>query len=88
VFHRLFNPIGALVGLFDQVQSAGASLTRMVGVIDEARTASKRSTRSAPAAPRLVLEDLWFSYDTDPDTDNHVLRGVNLSIAPGEHIAV
>lgn len=88
VFHRLFNPIGALVGLFDQVQSAGASLTRMVGVIDEAATAPRRSTRTAPAAPSLVLEDLWFSYDTDPDTDNHVLRGVNLNIAPGEHIAV
>lgn len=88
VFHRLFNPIGSLVALFDQVQSAGASLTRMVGVIDEARTAPRRSTESAPTAPWLVLEDLWFSYDTDPDTDNQVLRGVNLSIAPGEHIAV
>ena len=88
VFHRLFNPIGSLVALFDQVQSAGASLTRMVGVIDEARTAPSRPTQDAPAAPWLVLEDLWFSYDTDPDTDNQVLRGVNLSIAPGEHIAV
>lgn len=36
LFHRLFNPIGALVGLFDQVQSAGASLGRMVGVIEVA----------------------------------------------------
>src|SRR5699024_9589237 len=33
LFHRLFNPIGALVGMADQVQSAGASLVRMVGVI-------------------------------------------------------
>ncbi|UVI36837.1 ABC transporter ATP-binding protein [Brevibacterium spongiae] len=88
VFHRLFNPIGALVGLFDQVQSAGASLTRMVGVIDEARTSPRRSTQTAPATPTLVLEDLWFTYDEDPGTDNHVLRGVNLRIAPGEHIAV
>ena len=88
VFHRLFNPIGALVGLFDQLQSAGASLTRMVGVIAEARTSPRRSTRAAPAAPVLALEDLWFSYDEDPGTDNHVLRGVSVSIAPGEHIAV
>ena len=28
LFHRLFNPIGALVGMVDQVQSAGASLVR------------------------------------------------------------
>jgi ABC-type multidrug transport system fused ATPase/permease subunit len=34
LFHRLFNPIGALVGMFDEIQSAGASLARMVGVID------------------------------------------------------
>ena len=34
LFHRLFNPIGTLVAMFDQIQSAGASLSRMVGVID------------------------------------------------------
>ena len=32
LFHRLFNPVGALVVLFDEVQSAGASLTRLAGV--------------------------------------------------------
>lgn len=88
VFHRLFNPIGALVGLFDQIQSAGASLTRMVGVIDEARTSPRRSSVLEAGAPSLVLEDLWFSYDEDPESDNHVLRGVGVTIAPGEHIAV
>ena len=88
VFHRLFNPIGALVGLFDQIQSAGASLTRMVGVIDEAKAAPQRSTAPAPDRPSLVLENLWFSYEADPDSDNHVLRGVSLRIDPGEHIAV
>ncbi|WP_209325676.1 ABC transporter ATP-binding protein [Brevibacterium renqingii] len=88
VFHRLFNPIGALVGLFDQVQSAGASLTRMVGVIDEAHAAPRRTTTLGAVSPSLVLKDLWFSYDDDPDSDNHVLRGVSLRIEPGEHIAV
>jgi ABC-type multidrug transport system fused ATPase/permease subunit len=88
VFHRLFNPIGALVGLFDQVQSAGASLTRMVGVIDEAATSPRRSSVLDEGAPALVLEDLWFAYDEDPETDNHVLRGVNVTIRPGEHVAV
>lgn len=97
VFHRLFNPIGALVGLFDQVQSAGASLTRMVGVIDEA--AGTGATRSntvaeAPGSVRgarsvgLRLEDLWFTYEGDPSSDNHVLRGVDLTVAPGEVVAV
>ena len=90
VFHRLFNPIGALVGLFDQVQSAGASLTRMVGVIDEAA----RPTSAAPASDRatrtvgLDLEDIWFTYDDGPASQNHVLRGVDLTVAPGEVVAV
>ncbi|MET0928831.1 MAG: ABC transporter ATP-binding protein [Aeromicrobium sp.] len=31
-FHRLFNPIGALLMIFDDIQSAGASLARLAGV--------------------------------------------------------
>ncbi|GAA4511561.1 ABC transporter ATP-binding protein [Brevibacterium yomogidense] len=97
VFHRLFNPIGALVGLFDQVQSAGASLTRMVGVIDEAAgTGATRSNTVAevpdsvrgPRSVGLRLENLWFTYEDDPSSDNHVLRGVDLAVAPGEVVAV
>ncbi|MGC2976554.1 ABC transporter ATP-binding protein [Brevibacterium sp. FAM 25378] len=92
VYHRLFNPIGALVGLFDQVQSAGASLTRMVGVIDEATTSPRRSQadvdNDVTAAPALVIDDVWFTYDEDPESENHVLTGVDLRIEPGEVVAV
>ena len=88
VFHRLFNPIGALVGLFDQIQSAGASLTRMVGVIDEAATSPRRSADISIDRPALVLEDLWFTYDEDPEPSNHVLKGVSLRLEPGEVVAV
>ncbi|SMY11566.1 ABC transporter ATP-binding protein [Brevibacterium jeotgali] len=131
VFHRLFNPIGALVGLFDQIQSAGASLTRMVGVIDAAgsrpdgaeavdaetvgvetvdtehggRPPSDRSevvhgadgvvlgadgpvAGAGPRSAGLVLSDLWYSYDDHSDGQNHVLRGVDLTVAPGEVVAV
>ncbi|GAA1869469.1 ABC transporter ATP-binding protein [Brevibacterium marinum] len=88
VFHRLFNPIGALVGLFDQIQSAGASLTRMVGVIDEASTSPRRSTDHCIDRPSLILEDLWFTYDDEPESRNHVLKGVSLRLDPGEVVAV
>ncbi|GAA1927843.1 ABC transporter ATP-binding protein [Brevibacterium antiquum] len=88
VFHRLFNPIGALVGLFDQIQSAGASLTRMVGVIDEAGSSPRRTSDVIFDSPALVLEDLWFTYDEDPESSNHVLKGVNLRLEPGEVVAV
>lgn len=88
VFHRLFNPIGALVGLFDQIQSAGASLTRMVGVVDEAASSPRRRTDISIDSPALVLDDLWFTYDEDPESTNHVLRGVSLRLNPGEVVAV
>ena len=88
VFHRLFNPIGALVGLFDQIQSAGASLTRMVGVIDEASASPRQTTDISIDRPALVLDDLWFTYDEDPESSNHVLKGVSLRLNPGEVVAV
>ena len=59
MFHRLFNPIGALVGMFDEIQSAGASLARMVGVIDLPGSAAERALAGeAPrdAAPAAAAE--------------------------------
>ena len=33
-FHRLFNPVSTLVFTFDEFQAAGASLSRLVGVVE------------------------------------------------------
>ena len=51
-FHRLFNPIGALVTLFDEVQSAGASLTRLA-----AGPAAATSAAATPLPPRPPTPD-------------------------------
>ncbi len=45
-FLRLFDPIGILLYLLDEAQSAGAALARLVGVADMPAPA-------APAAPRI-----------------------------------
>lgn len=84
LFHRLFNPIGALVGMFDEIQSAGASLRRMVGVIDipEARSTPEHTPRAD--ADALVLLDISHSYEPG----RPVLTAVDLEIAPGEVVAV
>ncbi|MGO2359642.1 MAG: ABC transporter ATP-binding protein [Brachybacterium tyrofermentans] len=94
LFHRLFNPIGALVGMFDEIQSAGASLARMVGVIDlpSSSTRSARAaepvgiaaTAGAPEDGSLLLDDVGHSYEVD----HPVLAAVDLRIAPGEVVAV
>ncbi|MBK0332916.1 ABC transporter ATP-binding protein [Brachybacterium sp. MASK1Z-5] len=98
LFHRLFNPIGALVGMFDEIQSAGASLARMVGVIDlpadgvresllgaEGEDAARpvEGERADGPAP-LVLAGIAHAYDPE----RMVLADVDLTIAPGEVVAV
>ncbi|MDJ0422578.1 ABC transporter ATP-binding protein [Dietzia kunjamensis] len=85
LFHRLFNPIGALVGMVDQVQSAGASLVRMVGVITMSvpeRTAALHST-AAGAGP-LELTGITHTYGEGAPA----LIDVDLTVAPGEVVAV
>lgn len=100
LFHRLFNPIGALVGMFDEIQSAGASLARMVGVIDlpadgvresllgtecEDAVAGRRAEDERADGPApLVLEGIAHAYDPE----RVVLADVDLTITPGEVVAV
>ncbi|MGI5270288.1 ABC transporter ATP-binding protein [Nonomuraea sp. CA-218870] len=58
LFHRLFNPIGMLLFTFDEIQAAGASLARLVGVIDldpgadRAEPAARPVRRSTAARAR------------------------------------
>ncbi|PAY22828.1 ABC transporter permease [Dietzia natronolimnaea] len=95
LFHRLFNPIGALVGMVDQVQSAGASLVRMVGVITMPvpdRTATLETASLEPATletaslepASLELAGVSHSYGEGAPA----LTGIDLQIAPGEVVAV
>lgn len=88
LFHRLFSPIGALVGLFDQIQSAGASLGRMVGVIDVAEALPERTggaglSAGGPAVG-LELRGVGHAYDEG----RTVLADVSLRIEPGTVVAV
>ncbi|RVW08074.1 ABC transporter ATP-binding protein [Prescottella agglutinans] len=83
LFHRLFNPIGALLYTFDEVQSAGASLARLVGVLGIPE-ADDTGTRGAPVDGSLELEDLRHSYDGG----HEVLHGVSLRVEPGERVAL
>ena len=81
-FHRLFNPIGALLFVFDAVQSSGAALARLAGVA--LLPTQPVSDQSPGREPRLTLQDVAHAYEDD----RRVLADVDLSIAPGEHVAV
>lgn len=86
-FHRLFNPIGGVLMVFDDVQSSGASLTRLAGVamlpdVD-------REVRELDAEPGLeiaVLEMTGVGHEWEPSV--RVLADVDLRIAPGERVAL
>ena len=82
-FHRLFNPIGALLTIFDRVQAAGASLARLAGVA--LMPAPPPPTVEPPTVPGpLVLTGVGHEY-----VPGHpVLEDVDLTIAPGQRVAL
>jgi ATP-binding cassette, subfamily C, bacterial len=80
-FHRLFNPIGMIIMSFDEVQSAAASLSRIVGVTTAAPPAVE-----APAGwpdGDVVVRDVRHGYGT-----TEVLHGVSEALAAGERVAL
>ncbi|GAB3996170.1 ABC transporter ATP-binding protein [Nocardioides marmoraquaticus] len=82
-FHRLFNPIGALMFLFDEVQSTGASLARLAGVATMPSPAPAPPA-ALPAQPAVVLRGLGHEYVAGTPA----LRDVDLELSPGERVAV
>lgn len=89
LFHRLFNPLGAIMFTFDEAQKSGASLTRLVGVLGEAaeeRLVGGAAVAPAQAGPYPVrVEGLTFGY---PDSGRPVLRDVDLEIPAGGSLAL
>ena len=80
-FIRLFNPINTLLFLVDEVQSAGASLARLVGV---AELPVPLEAQRSGAHPGLRLRGIHHAYVPGRD----VLHDVDLAIAPGERVAL
>ncbi|AEA22526.1 ABC transporter ATP-binding protein [Pseudonocardia benzenivorans] len=85
LFHRLFDPVGTALHSFDEVQSAGACLARLVGVVripDDTRAGAQPG--GTPADASLELVDIAFGYEPGAP----VLHGVTLRIEPGERLAL
>lgn len=81
-FHRLFNPIGAVLFVFDAVQASGAALARLAGVV----LIPQREGTSADvgAAPTLRLGGVHHAYEAG----RQVLAPLDLTVRAGERIAV
>ncbi|MFG3006489.1 ABC transporter ATP-binding protein [Streptomyces calvus] len=82
-FHSLFNPVNAALFLLDDVQSAGASLARLVGVSGPA-AAPEPDGRAAPVDGSVKVSSLDYAY-----VPGHpVLRDVGLEVNAGERVAL
>lgn len=84
-FHRLFNPLGLIIFSFDDVQSAYASLQRIVGVVE------MRSLDDADAPdgrPRGTLSGRGITHRYDTHDPHEALRDVSISVEAGEQIAL
>jgi ATP-binding cassette subfamily B protein len=60
----------------------------LLEVLDEAESEPEsppRESQLITTAPELVIEDLWFTY---PGSTTPVLRGLNLTVRPGETLAI
>jgi ATP-binding cassette, subfamily C, bacterial len=81
-FIRLYDPVGALVYLLDDVQAATASLRRLAGILQV--PLDERPGTDDPTEPALALRGVRFGYEDGPE----VLHGIDLVVRPGEHVAL
>lgn len=82
---RLLGPVNQLLFVIDDLQSALASLNRMIGVVAVPVTdAADQPTAAADAGTAVRLHDIAFRYDDGP----LVLESISLDIAHGQRVAI
>lgn len=81
LFLRLFGPINQLLFVVDDLQSALASLARIVGVL---RIATPAPPASTPAGDDVVLRDITHEYETG----HPVVHDVSVRVDAGTTVAI
>ncbi|MBA2550437.1 MAG: ABC transporter ATP-binding protein [Nocardioidaceae bacterium] len=79
---QLIDPVDRLISWLDELQVGGAALARIIGVAevpDDRQVSGRR-----PSGKDITVSDVRFSYIEGRD----VLHGVDLSLAPGERLAM
>ena len=89
--YRFLEPIAEFTETIDQTQSAVAGLRRVIAVLDTPIGPEEPIRPLALPSGSLGIEvrDVTFAYRSrgDDENDEPVLTSINLSIAPGEHVA-
>ncbi|OHV29653.1 multidrug ABC transporter permease [Pseudofrankia sp. EUN1h] len=91
-FHNLFNPINAALSLVDDAQAAGASLARLVGVIDLPAESTPEPepgpavARSGPRAPVATAMPAAPSALIEQGAASVCVAGVTFGYRPGHDV--
>ncbi|WP_327216960.1 ABC transporter ATP-binding protein [Streptomyces cyaneofuscatus] len=84
-FHRLFGPVGALLGSLDDIQRATVGLSRLVGITDlGGHPVRPESEARGSGRPDIDVKGVSYAYDgTRP-----ALREVSLHVPAGTSLAL
>ncbi|MFH8394995.1 ABC transporter ATP-binding protein [Streptomyces sp. NPDC018036] len=80
--HRLAEPLDQILNRVEQLQSSGASFARVEGLAGAPRAAAAGSP--VPVDDRIDVTGVRYAYERGGE----VLRGVDLTVRPGERLAV
>lgn len=79
---QLSQPLDTILLWVEQLQSSGAAFARVEGLAQATRTPP--TTTPVPADNHIAASNVYYAYDGGPD----VLDGINLTVRPGERLAV
>lgn len=85
-FHRLFSPIGDLLGSMDDLQRALSGLQRLAGVVIYAETLSAEHEGHEIHDGSIRVQAVEYRYGSDAIRD--ALRGVSFEVAAGQTIGL
>lgn len=85
-FHRLFSPIGDLLGSMDDLQRALSGLQRLAGVVLYAETVTADATGQQISEGSISVRAVEYRYGQHAIRD--ALRGVSLEVAAGQTIGL
>ncbi|MEV4714524.1 ABC transporter ATP-binding protein [Micromonospora sp. NPDC049374] len=85
LFHRLFGPLGLLLMSFNDIQSAGAALARLVGISGLDVPATQPAGPVSGWLPTsITAKSVWHRYPGGPA----VVQDVSIEIVEGESLAI
>lgn len=83
---QLSQPLDTILQRVEQLQSSSASFARVEGIGVVPHVPAARSRR--PADDRIAVTGVHYAYGGEGDDDSDVLHGVDLTVRPGEHLAI